>query len=91
MKSTDEFLLKILILRRSDGRQRSGFSARKKSFATSMSQKYGELAQVFRTGETFVHTASNSREHCQRKHRRDRENSIKGADVGTPQGQTAAE
>ena len=37
-----------------------GFSARKKSFATSMSQKYGELAQVFRTGETFVYTASDT-------------------------------
>lgn len=60
MKSTDESLLKILILRRNDGRQRLGFSARKKSFATSMSQKYGELAQVFRTGETFVYTASDT-------------------------------
>lgn len=56
MQSADEYFSKIHILRY-DGRQRLDFSARKKSFATTMSQKYGELAQVFRTGQTFVNTA----------------------------------
>ena len=51
-KSTEEAIVKIPILRY-DGRQNLDFTAWKKSFATSMGQKYGELAQVYRTGEAF--------------------------------------
>ena len=52
MKSTEEAIVKIPILKY-DGRQNLDFTAWKKSFATSMGQKYGELAQVYRTGENF--------------------------------------
>ena len=52
MKSTEEAIVKIPILKY-DGRQNLDFTAWKKSFATSMGQKYGELAQVYRTGEDF--------------------------------------
>ena len=52
MKTTEEAVVKIPILRH-DGRQNLDSNAWKKSFATSMGQKYGELAQVYRTGEAF--------------------------------------
>ena len=52
MKSAEEAIFKIPILKY-DGRQNLDFTAWKKSFATSMGQKYGELAQVYRTGEAF--------------------------------------
>ena len=52
MKTTEEAIVRIPILRY-DGRQNLDFNAWKKSFATSMGQKYGELAQVYRTGEAF--------------------------------------
>ena len=52
MKTTEEAIVRIPILRY-DGRQNLDFNAWKKSFATSMGQKFGELAQVYRTGEAF--------------------------------------
>ena len=52
MKSTEEAIVKIPILKYA-GRQNLDFTAWKKFFATSMGQKYGELAQVYRTGEEF--------------------------------------
>ena len=48
MKSADA-ISKIPILK-CEERQNLDFAARKKSFATSMGQRYGELAQVYRTG-----------------------------------------
>ena len=47
LKSAEEAILKY------DGRQNLDFTAWKKSFATSVGQKYGGLAQVYRTGEAF--------------------------------------
>ena len=52
MKTTEEAIVRIPILRY-DGRQNLDFNAWKKSFAASMRQKYGELAQVYRTREAF--------------------------------------
>ena len=52
MKTTEEAIVRIPILRY-DGRQNLDFNAWKKSFATSMGQKYGELAQVYRKGKLF--------------------------------------
>ena len=52
LKSSEEALSKIPILRY-DGRQTLDFTAWKKSFATSMGQRYGVLAQVYRTGEDY--------------------------------------
>ena len=52
MKTTEEAIVRIPMLRY-DGRQNLDFNAWKKSFATSLGQKYGELAQVYRTGEAF--------------------------------------
>ena len=52
MKSTEEAIVKISILRY-DWRQNLDFTVCKKSFAMSIRQKYGELAQVYRTGEAF--------------------------------------
>ena len=52
MKSAEEAIVKIPILKY-DGRQNLEFTAWKKSFATSVGQKYGGLAQVYRTGEAF--------------------------------------
>ena len=52
MKTTEEAIVKIPILRY-DWLQNLDFNAWKKSFATSMGQKYGELAQVYWTGEAF--------------------------------------
>ena len=46
LKSSEEALSKIPILRY-DGRQTLDFTASKKSFATSMGQRYGVLAQVY--------------------------------------------
>ena len=52
MKTTEEAIVRIPILRY-DGPQNLDFNAWQKSFATSMGQKYGELAQVYRTGKAF--------------------------------------
>ena len=52
MKTTEEAIVRIPILRY-DERQNLDFNAWKKSFAASMRQKYGELAQVYRTREAF--------------------------------------
>ena len=52
MKSTEEAIVKISILRY-DGRQNLDFTVCKKSFTMSIGQKYGELAQVYRSGEAF--------------------------------------
>ena len=56
IKTTEEPAMKIPILR-CDGRQHLDFPAWKKAFSTIMSQKYGDLAQVFRTGEDFAYIA----------------------------------
>ena len=53
MKMTEEAIVRIPILRY-DGPQNLDFNAWKKSFATSMGQKYGELAQVYRTGCSLI-------------------------------------
>ena len=52
MKSAEEAIVEIPILKY-DGRQNMDFTAWKKSFATSVGQKYGGLAQVYWTGEAF--------------------------------------
>ena len=52
MKLADGAIVKIPILKY-DGRQNLDFTAWRKSFATSTGQKYGELAQVYRTGEAL--------------------------------------
>ena len=55
MKSAEDAISKIPILK-CEGRQNLDFAAWKKSFATSMGQRYGELAQFYRTGEAFTHS-----------------------------------
>ena len=55
MKSAENAISKILILK-CIGRQNLDFAAWKKSFATSMGQRDGELAQFYRTGEAFTHS-----------------------------------
>ena len=52
LKLSEEALSKIPILRY-NGRQTLDFMAWKNSFATSMGQRYGVLAQVYRTGENY--------------------------------------
>ena len=52
LKSSEEDLSKISILRY-DGKQSLDITAWKKSFATSMGQRYGVLAQVYRTEENY--------------------------------------
>ena len=56
MKSTEDAISKIPIMK-CDGRQNLDFAASNKSFATSMGQRYCELAQVYKTGEAFTYTA----------------------------------
>ena len=56
MNSTEESISKIPTLKHY-GRQNLDFIAWITLFATSIGQKYGELAQVFRIGDTFEYTA----------------------------------
>ena len=56
LKSSEEALSKIPILKYG-GRQTLDFTAWKKSFATSMGQRYGVLAQVYRTGDNYEYVA----------------------------------
>ena len=56
MKTAEESITRIPILKY-EGRQNVDFAAWRKSFATSMGQRYGELAQVYRTGVAFKYKA----------------------------------
>ena len=56
MKSAEDAISKIPFVK-CEGRQNLDFAAWKKSFATSMGQRYGELLEVNRTAEVFTYTA----------------------------------
>ena len=56
MKSAEDAISKIPFVK-CEGRQNLDFAVWKKSFATSMGQRYGELLEVNRTAEVFTHTA----------------------------------
>ena len=56
MKSAEDAISKIPFVK-CEGRQNLDFAVWKKSFATSMGQRYGELLEVNRTAEVFTYTA----------------------------------
>ena len=56
MKSAEDAISKIPVLK-CERRQNLDFAAWKKSFATSMGQRYGELLEVNRIAEVFTYTS----------------------------------